>query len=203
MPQEAAREREHYVRMRWLFSLLYLCGLRISEVVGNTMGGFFCRRDNKDGEERWWLEITGKGDKTRTVPATNELMAELARYRRAKRLPTLPSSGDDIPLLLPIGGRSEPIMRGAAHAIIKTVFKDTADRLRQQGETYYATAERVEQASAHWLRHTAGSHMANSEVDLRHVRDNLGHESISTTSNYLHSSDDVRQDTELRHKIRW
>lgn len=24
-------DREHYLRVRWLFSLLYLCGLRISE----------------------------------------------------------------------------------------------------------------------------------------------------------------------------
>ena len=52
--------------------------------------------------------------------------------------------------------------------------------------------------------HTAGSHMANHEVDLRHVRDNLGHESISTTSHYLHSTDDKRHEaTELKHKIKW
>ncbi|WP_232429547.1 tyrosine-type recombinase/integrase [Noviherbaspirillum autotrophicum] len=31
----------------------------------------------------------------------------------------------------------------------------------------------------HWLRHTAGSHMANQDIDLRHVRDNLGHESMA------------------------
>jgi integrase/recombinase XerD len=37
--------------------------LRISEVIQNTMGGLFSRRDSK-GEERWWLEIAGKGDKT-------------------------------------------------------------------------------------------------------------------------------------------
>jgi site-specific recombinase XerD len=65
-------------------------------------------------------------------------------------------------------------------------------------------AQRLEQASAHWLRHTAGSHMTDHEVDLRHVRDNLGHESISTTSNYLHSTDDTRhRDTESKHKIGW
>lgn len=40
MPKETDREREHYFRLRWLFSLLYLCGLRISEVVGNSMAGF-------------------------------------------------------------------------------------------------------------------------------------------------------------------
>ncbi|MET3124622.1 integrase/recombinase XerD [Oxalobacteraceae bacterium GrIS 2.11] len=203
MPKESDREREHYFRMRWLFSVLYLCGLRISEVVENSMGGFFCRRD-KDGEERWWLEITGKGDKTRIVPATNELMVELARYRREKSLSPFPGSNENIPLLMPIGSRKEPMTRGAVHLIVKKVFENTADRLQQRGPEFNALADRVAQASAHWLRHTAGSHMANNEVDLRHVRDNLGHESISTTSNYLHSSDDVRhRETEARHKIKW
>lgn len=203
MPKDSQREREHYLRVRWLFSLLYLCGLRISEVVGNTMGGFFCRRD-KDGEERWWLEVTGKGDKTRIVPATNELMVELARYRREKGLVALPSSGEHMPLLLPIGNQQRAMSRGAVHAIVKQVFEKTAANLRLRGEAFEALAKRLEAASAHWLRHTAGSHMANSDVDLRHVRDNLGHESISTTSGYLHSTDDVRhRETEERHKIKW
>ena len=203
MKKETDREREHYFRLRWLFSLLYLSGVRISEVVENSMGGFFCRRD-KDGEERWWLEITGKGGKTRIVPATNELMVELARYRREKGLAPFPLPVEDIPLLLPIGDRKEKMTRGAVHLIVKKVFANTADRLRQQGDEFHALADQVEQASTHWLRHTAGSHMANHDVDLRHVRDNLGHESISTTSNYLHSSDDARhRETELLHKIKW
>jgi integrase/recombinase XerD len=42
----------------------------------------------------------------------------------------------------------------------------------------------LRQASAHWLRHTTGSRMMDGQVDLRYVRDNLGHESISTTSQY-------------------
>lgn len=203
MPRETDREREHYLRMRWLFSLLYLCGLRISEVVGNTMGGFFCRRD-KDGQERWWLEITGKGDKTRLIPATNELMVELARYRREKGLPPFPTHTEDVPLLLPVGTQRRQMTRGAVHAVVKQVFQGTAARLRTRGAELEPLAARVEAASAHWLRHTAGSHMANSDVDLRHVRDNLGHESLSTTSGYLHSSDDARhRETEERHKINW
>jgi site-specific recombinase XerD len=47
-------------------------------------------------------------------------------------------------------------------------------------------------ASAHWLRHTARSHMTDQQVDLLHVRDNFGHQSISTTSVYLHSEGDAR-----------
>jgi integrase/recombinase XerD len=203
MPKETERERDHYFRMRWLFSLLYLCGLRISEVVEHTMGGFFCRRD-KDGDERWWLEITGKGDKTRIVPATDELMVELARYRREKGLPPTPLAGEENPLLLPIGNLKRHLTRGAVHAIVKKVFENTATRIRQRGSDFAAVADQVDQASAHWLRHTAGSHMANNSVNLSNVRDNLGHESISTTSNYLHSSDDARhRETEEKHKIKW
>lgn len=203
MPKETDREREHYFRLRWLFSLLYLCGLRISEVVGNSMGGFFCRRD-KDGQERWWLEIIGKGDKTRIVPATNELMVELARYRREKGLSPIPMQREESPLLFPIGNQRRDMTRGAVHAIVKQVFTNTAERFRQRGDNFNSLAQRIEQASAHWLRHTAGSHMANRDVDLRHVRDNLGHESISTTSNYLHSSDDERhRETEQKHRIIW
>jgi len=203
MAKDSDREREQYFRMRWLFSLLYLCGLRISEVVDNTMGSFFFRRD-KDGEERWWLEITGKGDKTRIVPATDELMVELARYRREKGLPPTPLAGEDHPLLMPIGSQDRHLTRGAVHAIVKKVFENTANRIRQRGSDFDGIADQVEQASAHWLRHTAGSHMANNSVDLRNVRDNLGHESISTTSNYLHSSDDARhRETEEKHKIKW
>jgi integrase/recombinase XerD len=203
MRAETDREREHYLRVRWLFSLLYLCGLRISEVINNTMGGLFCRRD-KEGGEQWWLEIVGKGDKTRIVPATNELMVELTRYRREKGLSSLPVQGETTPLLLPIGQQQRRMTRGAVHAVIKQVFEETANRLRGRGTDLEPTAVRVEAASAHWLRHTAGSHMANNQVDLRHVRDNLGHDSLGTTNAYLHSTDDARhQETERLHKINW
>lgn len=203
MPRETDREREHYFRVRWLFSLLYICGLRISEVTENTMGGLFCRRD-KDGEERWWLEVTGKGDKTRIVPATNELMVELGRYRRENELTPFPLPGEATPLLLPIGGRQRPLTRSAVHLIVKEVFERAAKRIEERGAEFASRAQLLRAGSAHWLRHTAGSNMAGGEMDLRHVRDNLGHESISTTSKYLHSEDDQRhKETEEKHRLGW
>lgn len=87
MPQDTPRQAAVYWRSRWLFSLLYLCGLRISEVAGNSMGGFFTRTDAKTGELRWWLQVVGKGSKARLVPATTELMIELTNYRRWLGLP--------------------------------------------------------------------------------------------------------------------
>jgi len=203
MPRETNREREHYQRIRWLFSLLYITGMRVSEVTQNTMGGFFSRKD-KSSESRWWLEITGKGDKTRIVPATNELMLELGRYRREMGLSLNPTGGESTPLLLPIGGKQRAMTRSALHLILKQIFNLTAKRLQKRGPDFIAQAVRLEAASAHWMRHTAGSNMASGDMDIRHVRDNLGHESIATTNNYLHSEDDKRhQDTEEHHRLDW
>jgi integrase/recombinase XerD len=203
MRRETPRERERYLRLRWLFTLLYVCGLRISEIAENNMGSFFCRRD-RDGSERWWLEILGKGSKVRLVPATNELMNELGRYRRELSFPALPVPGESTPLLLPIGAKPKAMSRGGIHDIIKAVFAMTAERIELKGPQFVHVAHRVSQASEHWLRHTAGSHMANNSVDLRHVRDNLGHASISTTSGYLHAPDDTRHnDTEDKHRANW
>jgi integrase/recombinase XerD len=203
MPRDTTRAQEHYARVRWLISLLYLMGLRISEVVSNPMGGFFRRRD-RDGQERWWLAITGKGDKERLLPATTELMAELARYRRHYGLAALPYGGEQTPLLLPIGGQPRTLTRSAVHLIIKQVFDNAIGHLHSTGEAQERAAERLRQASAHWLRHTAGSHMMDGQVDLRYVRDNLGHASISTTSQYLHADDDARHSaTEQGLKLNW
>ncbi len=202
MPRETDREREHFYRVRWLFSLLYICGLRISEVIENTMGAFFCRRDS-EGEDRWWLEITGKGDKTRLVPATAELIVELTRYRRENGLSPFPLPGEPTPLLLPIGGKQRSLTRSAVHLIVKEVFNRTASRIRDHGVEFERLAHMVEDASAHWMRHTAGSNMADA-MDLRHVRDNLGHSSISTTNTYLHTEDDQRhKETEAKHRLGW
>jgi site-specific recombinase XerD len=156
MPRETAREREHYARVRWLISLLYLMGLRISEVVTNPMGGFFKRRD-RDGQERWWLAITGKGDKERLLPATAELMAELARYRAHYGLAALPYPHEPTPLLLPIGGMHKPMTRGGVHLIIKQVFENAVAHLALTGEPGERAAERLRQASAHWLEWTPPS----------------------------------------------
>lgn len=202
MPVTGDRERLHASRCRWLFSLLYLGGLRVSEICGTAMGGFFSRR-SADGRERWWLQVTGKGEKTRLVPATGELMSEIIRYRTACGLSPLPLEGDETPLVRPLIGRTKPVARSAIHEIVKEVFRESAVRMRRQGPEFEAAAVHLEQASTHWMRHTAGSHLSG-KADLKMVRDNLGHANISTTSIYLHSEDDARHDaTEAVHRADW
>jgi site-specific recombinase XerD len=203
MPKDTAREREHHARVRWLFTLLYLGGLRITEVGTNTMGRFF-RRGDESGQDRWWLEVLGKGDRERLVPATAEMMTELGTYRRTRGLSALPSPGEATPLVLPIGQSQKPLTRAALHRIVKDVFSGADQALRARGEDHAHRADRLEQASAHWLRHSAGSHMADQQLDLRLVRDNLGHASLTTTSQYLHVDDDRRhRETDGKHRIDW
>lgn len=202
MPVVSDREKLHASRCRWLFSLLYIGGLRVSEICGTTMGGFFSRRST-DTRERWWLEITGKGDKTRLVPATGELMTELMRYRKAQGLSMLPLEGESTSLVVPLIGPNKPMARSAIHEVVKAVFRESAASLRQRGSEFEAAAVHIEQASTHWMRHTAGSHLSE-KADLKVVRDNLGHANISTTSVYLHSEDDARHDaTSAGHSVGW
>jgi integrase/recombinase XerD len=136
-------------------------------------------------------------------PATSELMAELIRYRKAASLSPLPLEGEALPLMIPLIGPTKPMARSAIHEIVKAVMRESAARLRQRGPEFEAAAAHLEQASTHWMRHTAGSHLSE-KADIKVVRDNLGHANISTTSVYLHSEDDARHDaTAAVHRVGW
>jgi integrase/recombinase XerD len=212
MPRETPRQQAVYARARWLFSLFFLGGLRISEVVGNSMGDFFMRSDAQSGEQRWWLHALGKGDKERMIPATTELMIELMAYRRSLELSDLPAPGEPSPLLFPVAWRRSkhpaphwpnPMTRSAVHGIVKEVFDQAAIRWLADGRGE-AQADRLRAASSHWLRHTAGTSLANAGVNLSYVRDTLGHGDLSTTSIYVHGEDDARHAAVSGvHRISW
>ena len=193
-----------YHRLRWLFSLFYLGGLRISEVSQGCMGDFYFRRA-PDGKELWWLRVVGKGNKERQIPISGEFLDELLLYRSYIQVPGFPSVGEQVPLFGSARNFRIRVGRSSIHGTVTDLFADVAAKLRMQGDMHAVRrASQLESASAHWLRHTAGSHMANSGVDLRVIRDNLGHASISTTSIYLHTDDDQRHaDTSTAHRVAW
>ena len=75
-----------------------------------------------------------------------------------------PRLGETRPLLLPVVGRDSRdngLSRGALHLILKEVFGMAAERLRARGPDWEGQAAVLANASAHWLRHTAGSHMTD------------------------------------------
>lgn len=131
-------------------------------------------------------------------------MVELRRYRRERGLSTLPSRHEDPPLVLPLGKSMKPLTRAALDTIFEGIFAGPAERLRLRGDGFKGQADLLDHASAYWLRHAAGSHMADGGTDLRTVRDNLRHASLTSTNPSLHTPDDERhREIEEKHRVDW
>lgn len=209
LPRDTAPERAHYHRIRWIFSVLYGCGLRVSELCTHTMGDFVAQHDPTQSTPRWWLEVIGKGGKKRRVPVTRELMDELALYRRSHQLSPAPQRYEPTPLVLPLrynGAAQEQraLSRARIYSLVRELCVAAAEQLRARAPERSDEADLLAQVSPHWLRHTAGTHMVENDMDLIEVRDTLGHSSLTTTNQYLHTSFDRRhQHTEQKHKLRW
>ena len=184
MPQDSARERQHYERVRWLFRLIYGAALRASEVAQAKSGDLELRRG------KWWLRVIGKGNAVGDVPISDGLMDDFAHYRRFYGLSAVPVAPEEIPLVMSVTGRTDRFLTSTAiYLIVKEVFRRAADRLEATDPGKAVTLRR---ASTHWLRHTAATHQADAGNDIRFIQKNLRHASIETTAIYLHAEDDQR-----------
>jgi site-specific recombinase XerD len=89
------------------------------------------------------------------------------------------------------GGTAQPWSMSGLAKGIKTLLARIAAELEPDDAT------QLRKASAHWLRHSHGSHALNGRpgeagVPIQVVQNNLGHASIGTTSGYLTTERDVR-----------
>lgn len=194
----AAQEPERHERTLFLISLMYSCYLRISEVAARpgfspVMGQF--RRDTKTGV--WGFHIPrSKGGKKRTVAVSNQLLKALQRYRRFLGLPPLPVPNEDTPLFVrhrAAGRGREAGLLNANLGIrqlrdeIACLFAQAAEAAEKDG--LLQDAQEMRQMTAHSIRHTGISHDINlNKRPLSHVQADAGHDSIDTTSQYLHTS---------------
>ncbi len=192
--QNTARERQRYERVRWTLRFLYETALRAAEAAAACEGDFQHIRG------RWWLHTVGKGGVEGTIPLSDGLMEDFARYRRFHGLPVLPSSDSKTPVILGIAGRLSSLTPTAVYQIVKDTFRRVAETLQQQDG---AKAARVRRASTHWLRHTAATHQAEDGTPIHHIQQNLRHSSIGTTSIYIHAEEDARHasTTKTRHEV--
>jgi integrase/recombinase XerC len=185
-PQATARQQQHYERARFVVRFLYGTALRVSEAANARTADLIQRQG------RWWLKVVGKGGVAGRVPVSPELLDAFGRYRRFCGHPEHPLAGENAPILLAIRGTGEKgLGPSTLYGIVKSVFRQTADRLR---ETDPHSAHVLEQASTHWLRHSSASHQADAGNDLRHIQKNLRHASIETTALYLHADEDTRHE---------
>lgn len=204
LPQKTDRDVAHYHRCRWLFSLLYMLGARISEVVNAKMADAeYQEHRGEDGQVQgeWWITLIGKGNKERKVPFPPDLVEEFKTYRAHIEARSRLARNKDLPLVVPIfaGRSSQNLHRGTAHRIVKEITARASAFLQQEG--FQEDADKLVAASAHWFRHTAGSRMADAGVDLRTIRDNFGHADISTTDIYTNELDSKRHKDTAKHRM--
>ncbi|ARE84093.1 tyrosine recombinase XerD [Roseovarius mucosus] len=135
-------------------TLLYGCGLRISEALSLTGA------DLPLGQV---LRIIGKGGKERLVPVIEPARAAVAQYARLCPY--------DIP-------RNGPLFLGArGGALSPRLIQKVMEQARAQlGLPATATP--------HAMRHSFATHLLNAGGDLRAIQELLGHASLSTTQAY-------------------
>ncbi|WP_454742966.1 phage integrase family protein [Cupriavidus necator] len=170
-------------RLRFVLDFGYATGLRASELVGATLGGI---EIEPHGDH--WLNLIGKGAKAGKVALPPLARIALDRYLVERGLPVTPARWDPhTPLIGSLGQEPASGITGTRlWGVLRRFFVQAADLIQVD---HPAAAEKLRQASPHWMRHTHATHALARGAELTTVRDNLRHASISTTSIYLHGNE--------------
>jgi integrase/recombinase XerC len=148
------REDWEAARDQAVLSLLYGCGLRISEALSLK---------RSDAPLPDLLRITGKGGKTRMVPVLPAVRDAVDAY--LVELPVVVEA--DAPLFR--AKRGGPLGPRHVQATVQTL----RGRLGLP-----------DSATPHALRHSFATHLLGAGADLRSIQELLGHASLSTTQRY-------------------
>ena len=145
------------LRDQAVLTLLYGCGLRISEALGLQRG-----QAPVAGQS---LRVRGKGGRERIVPVLSAVADAVDAYIAA------------CPYFLK---PDEPLFRGAKGGPLRpAIVQKSVRRLR-------SALGLDENTTPHALRHSFATHLLGKGGDLRTIQELLGHASLSTTQTYTH-----------------
>lgn len=163
------KESKSRVRDFAIITLFLNCGMRVSELVGIDL-------NDVDREFRS-LTVTGKGNKQRIIYLNSACRAALADYYE-QRINTELTKSTSSALFL-----SNRDQRISVKTVQWLVYK-YLDLAGLESKHY----------SVHKLRHTAATLMYQTgNVDVRVLKDILGHEQLNTTQIYTHVSNSSMQ----------
>ena len=149
------------LRDRAMLETLYATGLRVSELVGLTLG--------QVSFDMGVVRVLGKGGKERLVPLGEEAVDWLRRYLASSRTRLAGGAKSDAVF---ITARRGPLTRQAFWQLVKRYALKAG-----------IAASKI---SPHTLRHAFATHLLNHGADLRVVQLLLGHSDITTTTIYTH-----------------
>ena len=144
-------------RNRVLLKLLYVSGVRVSELCGLKWCDALARQDGGQ------ITVFGKGGKTRTVLLKPTVWRQLLSIKgEAKAV--------------------DPIFRsrkGGGALDVSQVRRIVYAAAKKAGLE--------QKVSPHWMRHAHASHALDRRAPIHLVQATLGHASVSTTGRYLHA----------------
>ncbi len=160
-------------RYRAFFTVMYQCGLRLSEC---------CRIRPKDIDgERYLIRILGKGNKWRNVPITPELLEKLRVFWLYHRNPNwlFPGIGR--------GWKSSGIStRDALYRSKNSITNASVWSAMQVCTIESGLLKKHDTITCHTLRHSYATHLLEAGVHVRQVSAYLGHTTLKPTMVYLH-----------------
>lgn len=160
-----AVQGEYAERDYCILTLFLNCGLRLAELCGLNLSDI-----RSDGTMR----VVGKGNKERTVYLNDACVQAIADYLKVRPQDGLKGADRNALFISRLGKRLG--RRGVQEMVSRQLAKIGLD---------------AEGYSVHKLRHTAATLMyQHGEVDVRVLKEILGHESLSTTQIYTHVSNE-------------
>lgn len=135
-----------------------------------------------DIDGNWWFLTVGKGNKEREISVSDAMLEALKRYRLSRGLSPLPSAGESTPLIHKTRGKGGITSTRQIRSIVQHCFDLAGEAMRKEG--FHDEAERLSDATVHWLRHTGISEDVKHRP-REHVRDDAGHGSSAITDRYI------------------
>ena len=148
------------IRDRMIVEMFYSTGMRLSELVGLTDADV----DFSSG----LIKVTGKRNKQRLIPFGEELRGDMEAYLLAR----------------------DENREGVCDAFFvrkggKAMLPETVRLIVKRNLSKVVT---LKKKSPHVLRHSFATSMLNRHADLEAVKELLGHESLTTTEIYTHTT---------------
>lgn len=161
------------------------CGMRLSELVGIDLRDIRSTHAS-DGSEVYTLKVLGKGSKERIIYLNDACVRAYTDYLAPEE--TDPDARN-------AAGRRNMTAKTDALFLSRRGTRISNRRVQQIVEDCFKSCGLDNMGfSVHKLRHTAATLMYQNGVDVRVLKDVLGHENLNTTQIYTHVSNSQLED---------